>query len=492
MGYHCPDHDKPLERLTEDAYFFRLSAYADRLLAHIEQHPTFIQPPSRRQEMVSFIQRGLEDLCVSRSSFRWGIPVPFAPGHVIYVWIDALCNYISALGYPEGERYRRYWPADVQLVGKEILRFHTIIWPIILMALGEPLPERVFGHGWLVLESGKMSKSRGNVVDPLVLVDQYGLDAVRYFLLREIPFGADGTYSEEALVRRLNSDLANDLGNLAHRTINMISRFRGGQIPAPARREGPDDEIPSLVAEVVETFAQAMEGLELSSALAEVWRLVGRLNKYIDESAPWALRKAGDSRLDTVLYQAAEGLRVATVLLKPVLVKSAPVLWDRLGVGKPFSAVTWEDTRWGLLPPGGRVTGGEALFPRRELGGKIAATKRVPSDDGQEQELLPIEAFRRLHLRVGRVLRAERVPRADRLLRLEVDLGDEKRQIVSGIAQYYAPEELVGKTIVVVANLQPAVIRGVESRGMLLAAEMEGRLVLVTTDGDIPAGALVT
>ncbi|MEW6547531.1 MAG: methionine--tRNA ligase [Bacillota bacterium] len=519
IGYHCPDHDKPLERVGEDAYFFRLSAYASRLREHIELNPEFIQPSSRRQEMLSFIDQGLEDLCVSRSSFRWGIPVPFAPGHVVYVWIDALCNYISALGYPDGERYRRYWPADVHLVGKEILRFHTIIWPIILMALGEPLPRRVFGHGWLVLESGKMSKTRGNVVDPLVLVDRYGLDAVRYFLLREIPFGADGYYSEEALVRRTNSDLANDLGNLVHRSLNMLTRFAAGRVPAPSRREPVDDEIPALAAEVVEGFARAMEDLQISTALAEVWRLVGRLNKYIDEAAPWALRRAGDERVNTVLYQMAEGLRLLAVLLKPVLVRSAPVLWERVGAPKPFPEVTWDDARWGLLPPGTPVKIGEPLFPRRELGGAVLAGPREAPADGAPREaaadaapreavpvarargdtpgepdegMVSIEAFKRLDLRVARVVRAERVPGADRLLRLRIDLGDEERQIVAGIAQHYQPADLEGRSVVVVANLQPAMIRGVESRGMLLAAQQGGRLVLVTIDGDIPAGARVT
>lgn len=529
IGYHCPDHDKPLERVGEDAYFFRLSAYADRLREHIERNPEFVQPPSRRQEMLSFIDQGLEDLCVSRSSFRWGIPVPFAPGHVVYVWIDALCNYISALGYPDGERYRRYWPADVHLVGKEILRFHTIIWPIILMALGEPLPRRVFGHGWLVLESGKMSKTRGNVVDPLVLVERYGLDAVRYFLLREIPFGADGYYSEEALVRRTNSDLANDLGNLVHRSLSMLKRFAGGRVPAPARREPVDDEIPALAGEVVESFASSMEDLQISTALAEVWRLVGRLNKYIDEAAPWALRRAGDERVNTVLYQMAEGIRLLSVLLKPVLVRSAPLMWESVGAPRPFAEVTWEDARWGLLPPGSPVKVGEPLFPRRELGGAVVTTPHAagPEDKagagpareaaaarpaGQaeagkgeedrgirvaeagegEEGLVSIDAFRRLDLRVARVTGAERVPGADRLLRLRIDLGGEEREIVAGIAEHYRPEEVVGRSVVVITNLQPARIRGIESRGMLLAAQEGGRLVLVTTDGDIPAGARVT
>jgi methionyl-tRNA synthetase len=513
IGYRCPDHDKPLERVGEDAYFFRLSAYADRLREHIERNPEFIQPPSRRQEMLSFIDQGLEDLCVSRSSFRWGIPVPFAPGHVIYVWIDALCNYISALGYPEGERYRRYWPADVHLVGKEILRFHTIIWPIILMALGEPLPKRVFGHGWLVLESGKMSKTRGNVVDPLVLVERYGLDAVRYFLLREIPFGADGFYSEEALVRRYNSDLANDLGNLVHRSLNMLNRFAGGRVPAPARRDPVDDEIPALAAEVVENFARFMEDLQISAALAEVWRLVGRLNKYIDEAAPWALRRVADERVNTVLYQMAEGIRLLSVLLKPVLVRSAPLMWESVGAPRPFAEVTWDDARWGLLPPGTAVKAGEPLFPRRELGGGMAgaaaaderaAVGHGPAGAGRPgspaggapgeggEDLVSIDAFKRLDLRVARVVWAEKVPDADRLLKLRIDLGGEEREIVSGIAEHYRPEDLVGRSVVVIANLQPARIRGIESRGMLLAAQEGGRLVLVTTDGDIAPGARVT
>lgn len=374
----CPDHDKPLERVRVEGYFLRLSKYADRLLAYIEEHPEFIQPESRRNEMVNFIRQGLEDLSVSRTTFDWGIQVPFDPKHVIYVWVDALSNYITAIGYLSDDPARlplfdRYWPADVHLVGKEIVRFHTVIWPILLMALDLPIPRQVFGHGWLVLDGGKMSKTRGNVVDPHVLMDRYGVDAVRYFLLREIPFGADGFYSEEALVARTNADLANDLGNLLSRSTAMIGRFTGGVVPAAA--PGTDDGILSgLAGEVAEAYTRHMERLELSDAMAAVMRLVGRANKYIDETAPWDLSRratAGDraaaERLGAVLYNLAEVQRIAALMLVPAMPEAPEKIWHQLGLDGDPRSQRWPDaSRWGLFPAGVSVRRGDPLFPRIE------------------------------------------------------------------------------------------------------------------------------
>lgn len=372
-GGRCPDHDKPLERLREEGYFFRLSKYAGRLLRHIEERPEFIQPVSRRNEMINFIQQGLEDLSVSRTTFDWGIPVTFDSGHVVYVWVDALSNYISAMGYlsddPELQaRFARYWPADVHLVGKEIVRFHTIIWPALLMALDLPLPRQVFGHGWLVLESGKMSKARGNVVDPHVLADRYGVDAVRYFLLREIPFGSDGFYSESALISRYNADLANDLGNLLSRSTAMIGRFCNGQIPSG---DGIDDDgvLRAMAAEVARDFEACMSSLELSGALAAIMRLVGRANKYIDEQAPWGLARdpAHSGRLAAVLYSVMEAQRIAAVMLVPFMPAAPEKIWHQLGLDADIRAGRWsEAVAWGGLPAGLQVRRGDPIFPRIE------------------------------------------------------------------------------------------------------------------------------
>lgn len=513
----CPDCGRPVERVREESYFFRLSKYADRLLKHIEENPEFIQPVSRRNEMIAFIKQGLQDLCVSRTSFTWGVPVPMDPKHVVYVWFDALTNYISAIGWPDDpEKFNRYWPADVHLVGKEIVRFHTIIWPIILMALGLPLPKKVFGHGWLVLESGKMSKSKGNVVDPLALVDKYGVDAVRFFLLREVPFGADGFYSEESLVNRTNVDLANDLGNLLSRTTAMIGKFCGNAIPRPDAA-ADDGILRDLAEKVVPTFEQYMNECELSLALTELWKLVGRANKYIDETAPWDLAKdpAKRARLDTVMYNLAETLRLTAVALTPFLPTAPARIWHQLGIDRDIRTCRWPaDVHWGLLAPGTPVRRGEPIFPRidpsvalagavpaRNEADRAAAGHAVPTASAAEQasagtaqpaapaELISIDEFRRIDLRVAKVIAAERVPKADKLLHLTLDVGGQRREIVAGIAQHYAPEQILGKLIVIVANLQPAKIRGIESNGMLLAASDGDRLFVLTPDGDLPSGA---
>lgn len=512
-GRICPDHGRPVEKFREESYFFRQSKYAERLLAHIEANPDFIQPTTRRNEVVSFIKQGLEDLCVSRTSFKWGIQVPFDPDHVIYVWIDALANYITALGWPDGELYKRFWPAQVHLIGKDILRFHAIIWPILLMALDLPLPKQVYGHGWVLVDGAKMSKTVGNVIDPVALVDKYGVDAVRYFLLREVPFGQDGNYNEEALIRRTNVDLANDLGNLLSRTTAMIERFSDGRIPAPVAT-ADDGELSALAGEVVEQMEAALERLDLPQALASLWRLIGRANKYIDEKAPWNLAKLAREgatadaerarqQLHTVLYNLAETLRLSAVLLAPFLVETPEGMWRQLGLSGSPRAAGWDaGSVWGQLEPGITVQRGEPLFPRIELppaeqadavaSSAAASAGKQAGTGGEQSEQIQISDFQRIDLRVAEIVSAAPVPGADRLLQLQIKIGDEERQLVAGIAQHYKPEELPGKQIVVVANLKPAKIRGVESRGMLLAAtDADGKLALVSPERPVGSGAKV-
>ena len=486
-----------------------MSRYADRWLKYIEDNPDFIQPTSRRNEMVSFVKQGLEDLCVSRTTFDWGIPVPFDPKHVIYVWIDALANYITALGYPSEDesKFRHYWPADVHLVGKEIVRFHTIIWPMMLMALDLPLPKKVFGHGWLILESGKMSKSKGNVVDPLVLVDKYGVDAVRYFLLREIPFGADGHYSEDALIKRINSDLANDLGNLIYRTLTMMRKYFDGEVPVPGPEVAPDNELKQVAQEAVTNAEAAMERLEISTALDAIWDLVKRANKYIDETAPWTLAKNGDNeRLATVMYNLAETGRILAVLLVPYLTSTPGLIWEQLGLDGSPSDAGWDTAKtWGLLTPGAKTHRGAPLFPRIDpdkeeqavKDQKLEAKPVKEPEKATEENIITIDEFAKVQLKVAEVLVAERIPKSNKLLRLEVAIGEEHRQLVAGIGKSYEPEELIGKKIVVVVNLKPAKLMGVESNGMLLAASFpaakgEDRAIsLLTVDRPIDSGASV-
>lgn len=496
----CPDCGRPVERVREESYFFRLSHYQDRLLQYYADHPGFVQPETRLNEMMNFVKQGLEDLSVSRRGLSWGIPVPGDPDHTIYVWMDALLNYLTAAGYEEGgSLFQEAWPPDVQLVGKEIVRFHAVIWPILLMALDLPLPARVFGHGWLLLGDTKMSKSRGNVVEPLALVAKYGRDAVRYYLVREVPFGSDGSYTEDALVLRTNVDLANDLGNLLHRTVAMINRFNDGFIP-PYQ---PGLEVPSLqqtCRDVVQSVETALDHLEVSQAVGDIQRLVRAANKYIEERQPWALFREPGSRmlLDDVLYNLAETLRVLSVLLSPFLIETPGRIRQQLGLD---SAVhSWSETQWGQVSVGTRVMGGDRLFPRIETAPEPdqASPSASPAVEtparAREQAapgLLSLEAFQQVDLRIGRVQSAEPVPGTDRLLKLTVDVGTEVRTVVSGIAEHYVPAALVGQSVVVVVNLKPVTLRGILSEGMLLAASDQGRLVLVGPSGPIAPGARV-
>jgi methionyl-tRNA synthetase len=497
-GGNCPDCGRPLELLKEESYFFKMSKYADRLLEHIEKNPQFIQPASRRNEMINFIKQGLEDLCVSRTTFDWGIPVPFDKKQVVYVWFDALTNYISALGYgSQDPKFDKYWPSARHLVGKDIMRFHTIIWPIILMAADIPLPQTVYGHGWLLLDEGKMSKSKGNVVDPLELIDKYGADAIRYFLLREMPYGQDFYYSEEALVNRINTDLANDFGNLLSRTTSMIDKFCGGLIPAPGQEEALDREIRELALSFPGQVEEALDAFDFSRALQAIGKLINRGNKYIEETSPWLLAREEKtrSRLGTVLYNLAESLRFATVLLSPFMPTVPEKVFGQLGILGRKDLLTWESVqRWGALPPGIRIKRGKPIFPRIEWEEKerdLVVKEERKEDPVPGVAQIGIEDFSKLDFRVAEVIQGRKVEGTDKLLELRLRLGEEERTIVAGIAQHYTGEEMVGKKIIVVANLKPAKVRGIVSQGMLLAASRGEKLAVLTVDRDIPSGAKV-
>ena len=497
----CPDCGRPVEEVAEEAYFFKMSHYADQLLSHIESHPDFIQPTSRRNEMINFIRQGLDDLCISRTSFDWGIPVPTDKKHVIYVWFDALTNYLTPVGFlSDPEKFHRYWPANLHLVGKEIVRFHSIIWPAILMALDQPLPKQIYGHGWLIVNGDKMSKSKGNVVDPNLLIDEFGADAIRYFLLREINLGQDGNFSRDALISRINADLANDLGNLLHRTLNMIGKFQGGIIEESAAKRPVDEALVADAMDTVKAYEEEMEKLALTPAVKTIWAFIGRANKYIDETAPWALAKdpAKKAELAAVLYHLAESLRIISGLISPFLPQTAPKIRQQLGCVDALAAPSLDDLKiWGRLPAGQKIGAAEPLFPRIETeegstaptppAAKLHApqTKKTVAESAE----ITIDEFSKIHLRVVKILSAEKVPETDKLLKLRVDLGSEEREIVSGISQHYTPEQLIGKTVVMVVNLKPTKIRGILSQGMVLAASQGDQLKLLGVD--MPVGSQI-
>ena len=503
----CPDCGREVSPAREEAYFFKMSKYQDRLMKHIEENPDFIAPESRKREMVNnFLKPGLQDLCVSRTSFSWGIPVEFDPGHVVYVWLDALTNYISAIGYdPDGpsEQYKKYWPADVHVIGKDILRFHTIYWPIFLMALGEPLPKQIFGHPWLLFGTEKMSKSRGNVMYADDLVEQFGVDAVRYYVLSEMPFAADGTITYETIIARYNSELANTLGNLVNRTVAMVQKYFDGAIPAPGAPGEFDAELRQAAADTVKTVENKMKELRVADALEAIFAFARRSNKYIDETAPWALAKSAESRerLGTVLYNLIESIRILGVCLTAFMPQTAKKIAEQIG----GQVSDWESVQgFGRTAAGSSVGKAEPLFVRLDEAKKLEeiasslAKKYPPADDAAkesaakaEQEYITIDDFAKLDLRVAKVLSCERVEGADKLYKIALSVGGEQRQVVSGIAKHYTPEQLVGKNVILIANLKPVRLRGVESQGMILAAEKGSKLCVVTTDGEMADGAKV-
>jgi len=518
----CPECGREVTWVTEQSYFFRMGKYVDRLVQYYEDHPEFIQPESRKNEMLNnFIKPGLQDLCVSRTSFDWGIHVKRDPKHVVYVWLDALTNYITALGYGSDDadkqaEFEKYWPADVHIVGKDIVRFHVIYWPIILMALNLPLPKKVYGHGHYMMKDGKMSKSRGNTIDPKKLIERYGSDSIRYFLLREVPFGQDGVFTPEVFLQRLNFDLANDLGNLLHRTAAMMIRFLNGVVPKQGQLEPVDDQLANLTTEVVSDVEKHLDDMQFSVALQDIWRLVRQSNKYIDETAPWALHKSQDEeRLGTVMYTLCEAIRYIGVLLQPFMTKAPQVIFAQFSI--PDTLQSWESlNHFGSLPTGGKVHEGTPLFPRLDMeeelikleemtgitSSRSSKTVETKSESAEKpvltqhqnedtKELINIDTFGQVELKVGQITAASRIDGADKLLRLEIDLGDEKRQIVSGIAKYYDVDALIHQKVVVVTNLKPVKLRGVESNGMVLAASHEGKLTLVTVPNDMPNGAVV-
>ncbi|MDR7420323.1 MAG: methionine--tRNA ligase [Armatimonadota bacterium] len=516
----CPIHTtRQVEWTAEESYLFRLSAYNDWLLRHIEANPSAVEPESRRNEVLALLRAGLKDIAVSRTTFTWGVPVPFNPKHVVYVWIDALTNYISAIGYlDDPAKFRRFWPADVHLMGKEIIRFHAVIWPIILHAAGIPVPRQTFAHGFLTFGGQKFSKSLGVILDPAALSREIAaesgaelgvaVDALRYFLLREIPFGSDGDFNKPALIGRFNSDLANDFGNLLNRALPLLVRDFGGRLPAPGPDEGTDAQLKALARSTADTVFEQVERLNFSQALSEVWRLLGAANKYIDEEAPWAARRQGrDDRAGTILYNTLEALRIATILLSPVLPTATRRVWEQLGISQPLASQRLDNARrWGGLPVGLAVRPGAPIFPRIDTRPKagVAATPasaaavptRPAAHDvtrgGTSVDHITIEEFKRLDIRIGEVAAAERIAGTDKLVKLTVDIGDEVRTIVAGIAMHYEAADLVGRRIVVLANLQPRTVRKVESRGMLLAAEWDGGLAILTVDGNAPKGAKIS
>ena len=546
-GAPCPECGRPTETVSEENYYFKLSAFADKLLKYYQQHPDFIRPETRRNEVMAFVKAGLRDLSISRSTFKWGIPVPGDPNHIMYVWLDALSNYCTAVGFgsqnkDEQQKFERYWPADVHMIGKEIIRFHAVYWPAFLMAAELPLPRSIVAHGWLLFEENKMSKSRGNIVRAETVIDVLGNDALRYFLLREVVFGQDGSFSFDALVQRYNSDLANDLGNLSSRTLTMINRYFNGSVPYPSplvARKAADDTIQQHAEVAIAEFAQLFDDYQFSRALEALWGLVGSVNKYLVEQEPWIVaEKEGEenkARLATILYTAAEVLRIVTAVAHPVLPQSTAKIWQQLGLGD-ISKLNLADLKWGQLPLGGKLGKVEPVFPRADksaiermqqmeqerskalapqapapqapapqASSAAAAPARAPETPAAQPTpagaataapavadgKISIDDFLKVEMRVGQVKAAEKVKGADKLLRLEVDIGTEVRQVVAGIAVSYKPEDLIGRKVVIVANLAPRKLRGLESNGMIVAASVgeDGKPVLASFLEDVPVGA---